>query len=156
MEITWKITKKRGNWRPFLKYTMTETEEEVDLCLPSIYVKTTMPKVLRRSSVFPGKEEREEGWVPGEFEEVATPLSGDRTRRGSLYLPWRPGANPEYPEVEESFKLVQEEYEKRLRVAYDSAPFEYSGKLSMTPETKKHIAPGVIAKKMLKAVGEKE
>jgi hypothetical protein len=58
--------------------------------------------------------------------------------------------NCQYPEVEESFLLLRKEYEKCLKAAYHNAAFEIRGSLDISTETRKQIAPGLVAMKMLK------
>lgn len=156
MNISWKITKKRGNWRPSFKITLTLEDWELDLGLPDkIEVKTKIPRpyACHEAKCPPGLWERanppegtENTW------QVKISLqagNGTFTER----LPWRPGAQPEYPEVEEAAHQLREEIERLIREAYDSEGWEAGGELGLTEETKRYVAPGVAARRMLKVVG---
>ena len=44
MHIEWNITKRRGNIRPVLHYTVTLEEHERELALPFIRVVSTIPE----------------------------------------------------------------------------------------------------------------
>ena len=44
MHIEWNITKRRGNIRPILHYTVTLEEHERELALPFIRVVSTIPE----------------------------------------------------------------------------------------------------------------
>lgn len=158
MKITWTITKKRGNWRPVLSYACTFEEWEKDLLVnESVSVKTQIPGLdtVFDEACSPGKNERAANWEPKKW----TKLQANPNRSGErigLKLPWRPGAKPDYPEVEEGFRLLRDAYEQALKGAYDSGPFEDTGELGLTQETKQHIAPGVTADRILKTVGRNE
>ena len=154
MNITWKINKKRGNWRPTLIYKIVKEDWEVDLAIVQIAMLSTIPrhggKYSSDKKCFHGSGERKKGWKPEEYYELNTPQPDSAKYETSLVLCWKPGANPEYPEIKESFEKLRHAYEKVLKEAYDSIPFEKSGSLGMSKECKKHIAPGIAAKKMLK------
>lgn len=158
MKITWTISKKRGNWRPVLNYTcIFEDWERSLLASESVSVKTELPELLRypEPDCPPGQRERAAGWKPEKWHRLCANPNRSGERIG-FKLPWRPGAKPDYPEVEEGFRLLRDAYERALREAYDSDPFEHTGELDLTQETKQHIAPGVTADRMLKIVGQNE
>ena len=50
MHIEWNITKRRGNIRPILHYTVTLEEHERELALPFIRVVSTIPEPPRGKS----------------------------------------------------------------------------------------------------------
>lgn len=156
MKITWTITKKRGNFRPVLSYTCTFEDWEKELQVEKIQKKTKIPKpdYNWEEVCLPGCMERgKQSSSLGFWDLIADPGS---VREQTCRLPWRPGARPDYPEVEEGFRLLREAYEQALREAYDSGPFECTGELDLTQETKQHIAPGITAGRMLKVVGQDE
>lgn len=151
MKITWTITKKRGNSRPFCDWKMEKTQEEVDLRIGKIvFVKTPFPQFTSLADTcFDGQDERGDKWNPQKFAEIETPPSEKSLTEGRSKLPWKPGASPSYPEVEEFFRHVQAEYDKAFHSAFASGPIEESWSLDHTETIKKAIAPTVAARKML-------
>jgi len=145
MKIKWVIKKKRGNWRPVVTYTCEKSDLEMELGISSVNIKTTIPKVWRAYYVDDeeialsreGHEERDETWDPRRYIQLSTPEPTEKSNTVSFFLPWKPGPNPEYPEVEESFRRLQEEYEKKLKEACNSLPFEKKGEINITVEFKK-------------------
>ena len=162
MKITWEIKKTRGNWRPELRYKCEKEDWEVKLGVPCVVVeKSGIPKPPDNSyRVYwapPGDEERKEGWAPSEWVALRPPEQDAEKRTDGDILPWRPGARPEYPEVEEGMRLLREAYEKALREAMESGPLEIEGELGLSEEMKKALAPVVAAGKMLRlTTGEGE
>lgn len=157
MKITWNITKKRGNWRPKLTVTVQLEEWEQDLALMSdeFQIKTgiPLPPGSWKSHCYPGEKERAaEELATQSFYTIGLRLGGSRTE-WKANLPWRPGARPEYPEVEEAMHQLRDEIESLIKEAYDSEGWEAGGELGLTEETKRHVAPGVAARRMLKVVG---
>lgn len=150
MRIEWSITKKRGNFRPVLNITIEQTKDELDLEVGDVTIVSSIrrPPESYIPHCRPGRFERLPGFTWDE-EYYKITISGE-TSSGKLTLCWKPGAKPEYPEVEESINRLRNAYEKALKEAYDSGPLEVGGCLELTPETKRHIAPGLTAKRMLK------
>ena len=62
MHIEWNITKRRGNIRPVLHYTVTLEEHERELALPFIRVVSTIPEPPDswQEFCYPGQHERAE------------------------------------------------------------------------------------------------
>ena len=60
MHIEWNITKRRGNIRPVLHYTVTLEEHERELALPFIRVVSTIPEPPDswQEFCYPGQHER--------------------------------------------------------------------------------------------------
>ena len=88
---------------------------------------------------YPGKKERGVSWNLKTFYEICTPSYKTGSFEEMIPLPMR--ENCEYPEVEESFLLLRKEYEKSLKAAYHNAAFGIRGKLGITAETKREVAP---------------
>ena len=152
MKIEWKIKKRRGNLRPKLYYKIALEPFEIKLGVPMVRITSIIPKPpdAWESHSYPGEKERRD-WIPEIFYELYSPSHKTGCFEDMIRLPMR--ENCEYPEVEESFLLLRKEYEKKLKAAYHNAEFEIRGALGISAETKKQIAPGVIALKMLNAVG---
>lgn len=153
MLIEWKIEKKRGNVRPRLCCKITLSGFEKALAVSPLQIPSTIPKPPESfwEHCYPGERERD-SWKPGEYYYLSTPSHKQGELQENFILPWR--EDNQYPEVEESFKLLRDEHEKLLRRAYDSRPFELEGALDITPETKRHIAPAAAAERILKVVGK--
>ena len=149
MKIEWKIKKKRGNLRPKLYYKTELELFEIKLCVPMVQVVSTIPKPpdAWERHVYPGRKEREGCWNLETFYEICAPSYKTGSFEEMIRLPMR--ENCEYPEVEESFLLLRKKYEKSLKAAYHNAAFEMRGRLGISAETKKQIAPGITALKML-------
>ncbi len=60
MHIEWQIIKKRGNFRPILRYTITLTEFEVGLGMPAVRMQSCLPKPPDAGWTYcwPGENER--------------------------------------------------------------------------------------------------
>ncbi|OEU79730.1 MAG: hypothetical protein BA865_00230 [Desulfobacterales bacterium S5133MH4] len=152
MQIEWRIEKKRGNLRPKLHYKMILEECEKDLAIPPVCVESMIPKPLDhwQSHCYPGQKERN-GWKPEEYYSLFTPGHKTPEVAETICLPWR--ADNEYPEIETSFHRLRDDFEESLRHAYNSLPMDTKGNMGITPQTKKHIAPGIAAARLLRAVG---
>jgi len=155
VKIEWEIKKKRGNWRPVLTYSAQWEEWEQNLAPGEITIitKIPVPKDHYKHYCPPGQYERAE---PPEYKEM-----DNKTRywcficpisREEIRLPWRPGAQPEYPEVEEAFLALREAAEKAVQEALASEGWEKTGTLDMSPEYKKAVAGYVTARRMLEGV----
>ena len=149
MRIEWNIKKKRGNLRPKLYYKTELELFEIKLCVPMVQIVSTIPKPpdAWERHAYPGKKEREGVWDFETFYEIYAPSHETGCFEEMIRLPMR--ENCEYPEVEESFLLLRKEHEKNLKAAYQNAAFEIHGTLGISTETKKQIAPGIIALKMM-------
>ena len=64
-----------------------------------------------------------------------------------MRLPWREENN--YPEIEQSFKKLRDAFEAELKAAYDSQPMNESNALETSFESRRFIAPGVLAERFL-------
>ena len=148
MRIEWSIIKKRGNLRPELSYTVLLEEHEKALALPALRVESTIPEPADswQEHCYPGQCER--GGVPHKgVYPLEVPSHQGRTWAQSLRLPWR--EDNAYPEVEASFGILREAFEKELATACESAPMQEKGSLQTTAQTRKNIAPGVLAERFL-------
>jgi hypothetical protein len=151
--IEWKIKKKAGHMRPKLTYQVTLEPFEVALAVPMVRIASTIPKPpdAGQHYVWPGTKEcgREES---SEVYNLFSPSHKTGSSKEMLTLPMR--EDNRYPEVEESFLKLRRSYEKALVEAYENSAFETEGRLEMTPETKRRIAPGVATARFLEVVGK--
>lgn len=151
MIIEWNVTKKRGNHRPMLNYTIRLEEFERELAVPQVVLDSSIERPADgwRSYCYPGQCERTGG--TGQPYRIMTPNHKTGEITDSLCLPWR--EDGQYPEIEESFSRLREQFEAVLTSAYDSRPLELSGRMELSEETRKHTAKGVAAQRFLQAVG---
>ena len=103
MKITWKIAKKRGNYRPELTYTCIKDSWEVDLAVQRVSIVSTIPEVEMRyqAECLPGEYERSARYNPRTVGKVRLYTPHPEAERDSFtfLLPWRSGPSPDYPEV---------------------------------------------------------
>jgi len=151
MNIAWKITKKRGNFRPVLHYTLALTDYEKSLALPAVRIQSPIPKPPDAGWVhcWPGQNERGD-WQPADFYLLMTPSHQTGKAEEALKLPWR--ADNAYPEVEQAFVLLRQAFEAALALAVDSAPMDETGSLETSEATRRRIAPALAAQRLLRAV----
>lgn len=151
MKIEWTINKKAGHLRPKLHYTITLEDFEIELAVPMVRMTSTIPKPpdAGQHYVWPGTKEYGKE-KPEEAYDLCTPSHKTGHCREMLMLPMRPGND--YPEVEVSFRRLRRAYEKALLAAYANNAFETRGRLEMTPETKRCVAPAVVARRFLALV----
>ncbi|PID75925.1 MAG: hypothetical protein CSA20_04180 [Deltaproteobacteria bacterium] len=149
MNIRWNIDKKRGNYRPTLKYVISLEEHERAIAMQSIQIESLIPRIPEpgKGWCMPGENERAEGWQPKEFHYLSVPWFKTGQHSDFLYLPFRDSGD--YPEVEESFVLLRQRYEEVVRKTYRWEPIKQSGELETSPETKKAIAARLAAMQML-------
>lgn len=149
MHIDWNIIKRRGNIRPVLQYMVTLEEHERELALPFIRIASTIPEPPDswQEFCYPGQHER--GGTPGprKVYDLEIPSHKGRLWKQSLRLQWREGND--YPEVAESFRKLRDAFEAELKAAYDSQPMDESGSLQTSFDTRRFIAPGVLAERFL-------
>ncbi len=151
MKIKWNINKKRGNFRPVLEYSIELENFECELAVEQVATQSTIPcpPGSWSASCLPGKSERagEECGV----HRIYTPDYKTARAEGRLILPWRESGD--YPEVEESFLKLRDEFEHKLKAAYDSLPIDNGGVLELSVETRRHLAAGLVSKRFLEAAG---
>ena len=152
MNIKWEVVKKRGNYRPVLKYSIELEPFEVDLAVPRVVMDYAIarPPSSWRSYCYPGEDER--GGAPLEWYRLMTPSHTAKIESGVLVLPWR-DSDGQYEDVQTAFCLLRRDFELALEKAHDSAPVEIVEHLELTESTRKHIAAGVTAARFLSAVG---
>lgn len=170
MNIKWNISKKRGNIRPVLTYTITLDEHEKALALPPLRLVSRIPEPDEswQEHCYPGQHERamasaperssgnpEDNLLgnspanaPGKFHDLEVPSHEGHSWTHSLRLPWR--ENNSYPEVESSFRLLRDAFEKELATAYASQPMQEENSLQTSVNAKAGLAPGVLAERFLK------
>jgi hypothetical protein len=153
MRIEWKINKRAGHLRPKLYYCIILEAFEVALAVPMVSVTSTIPKPPDAGQYFvwPGTKERGKE-APDAVYELSTPSHQTARRRETLMLPMR--ADNHYPEVEESFLELRRAYEAVLLEAYGNTAFETEGHLDMSAQTKRRLAPSVIAERFLSLVSK--
>ncbi len=148
MRIEWSIDKKRGNLRPILSYTVALEEHEKALALPSVCIESSIPEPADswQEHCHPGQCERA-GLPSKGFYRLESPSHQGRSHPQTLRLPWR--EDNAYPEIEASFAILRDALEKELAAAYASAPMREHGSLRTGASAKAHIAPGVLAERLL-------
>ena len=151
MKIQWNITKKRGNMRPVLSFTITLSEFERNLAMPAVRIQSAIPKPPDPGwdHCWPGQNERDT-WEPEEFYLLMTPShrSGETSER--FKLPWR--ADNAYPEVEQAFMALRDAFELALEQACNSRSMHRDGSLETSEIAKKTIAPAFAAERMLRTI----
>lgn len=150
MQITWKISKKRGYLRPMLTYGISLEEHEKALALPPMRIKSHIPEPLDswQEHCYPGQHERADPPALGEMYDLDVPSHKGRLWPQSVRLPWREDNN--YPEVEASFRLLREVFERELSKAYASQPMALEAGLESTPEARLRVAPGVLGERLVR------
>ena len=156
MRIEWKITKKRGNLRPVLHYSVELEEHEKALALPTVSVLSSIPQPEegRQDYCYPDMLERAAGYRPTAFHTLEAPSHKGHSWTHTLLLPWR--ADNAYPEVEASFRQLREALEKELGRAYNSAPLLLHGAERPSPALRRVLAPGVLGARLLRAAASRE
>ncbi len=150
MKIEWTITKKRGNLRPILSYSFVIEKFEKELALPPILVESTIPEPLEpwQGHCYPNEFERShEPHYKGYYRLELVSHKG-RAWKQEMRLPWR--ADNNYPEIEESFQLLRDAFEKELACANTSGPMQESASMHLSDLTTQNIAPSVLAEKFLR------
>lgn len=151
MKISWKITKKRGNWRPVLEYTCTKEKWEIDLAIPGggeteVKIETAWSASER---VFDGQDERSrEGSEKNYLSLLSYPASHEKTHSWRHKLPWKPAAKPQYPEIKQAFNDLMRVWEAEVKKALASEEITETGEVEYSPEAKKEFAPYVAKQKM--------
>ncbi len=150
MKIEWKITKKRGNYRPVLCYYFVIEKFEKELAIPPILVQSTIPEPIDswQGHCYPNEFERGNTPAYKGFYRLELTSHKGKLWKQELRLPWR--ANNNYPEVEESFQILRKAFEKELTCANTSAPMDESACMNISHLTAQDIAPSVLAQKFLK------
>ncbi len=153
MKIDWQITKKRGNFRPILKYAMVLESFERKLAVQAVWVKSLIPQIPNagHSYCLPGENERHPLWMPSEFHRLQVPFFKTGERRDFLRLPFRESG--QYPEVEASFVSLRSAYETVVQKVYGQDSIDQEGRLDMSSETKACVAAKVTADRLLNLFG---
>lgn len=156
MRIDWKITKKRGNIRPLLIYSVTLEDHEKALALPPLRVRSSIPEPedAWQEYCYPGTLERAEGAHPSSFYDLESPSHRGKSWPQTLRLPWR--ADNRYPEVRASFEKFREAFEQLVAGAYASEPMNEEEGLASTSASRELVAPGVVAGRFLAAAEKGE
>ena len=152
MHIEWKIRKKAGHRRPKLDYRLALEPFEIELAVPMVRITSTIPKPPDpwQSHVWPGTLERGLQ-APDAVYDLCTPSHKTGSCHEVLTMPAR--CDKCYPEVEQSFRELRRAYEQVLLEAYENSAFEIDGRLEMTAETKRRIAPAAAAARFVEALG---
>ncbi|MBR3664607.1 MAG: hypothetical protein IKN64_08125 [Desulfovibrio sp.] len=151
MQISWKITKKRGYVRPTLTYHIDLEAHEKALCLPAMRIASCIPEPIDswQEHCWPGQFERADPPQVGNPYSLDIPSHQGRHGEQSLRLPWR--EDNSYPEVEASFCALRKAFEEELARAYASQPMAEEQTLKASPAIKKHLAPGLVAERLLRS-----
>ncbi|NDV18651.1 hypothetical protein GO013_04355 [Pseudodesulfovibrio sp. JC047] len=152
MKIEWTISKKRGNHRPVLQYSIELESFEVDLAVPQVVVDSAIakPPSAWRSFCYPGEDERGEGQL--EWYRLMSPSHKLKRISESVTLPWR-GQTHEFVDVKAAFERLRHDFELVLKNAYESAPLNLVETLELSRNTRQHIVCGVASARILSAVG---
>ncbi len=150
MKIEWTITKKRGNFRPVLTYSFVIENFEKELALPPILVQSTIPEPIEpwQGHCYPHEFERANSPEYKGYYRIELVSHKGKAWKQELRLPWREDNN--YPEVEESFQLLRQAFEKELNCANTSKPMNESSCMQLSNLATQNIAPAVLAEKFLK------
>lgn len=151
MNIMWNLSKKRGNIRPVLRYTISLNEFEKNLCMPAVRIRSTIPVPPEPGWVhcWPGDYERGD-WQASEHYFLMTPSHKSWSATEEIRLPWR--ADNNYPEVEASFAALRAAFEAALQESCESKPLKAHGTLESTAAAQKCIAPAFAAERFLQVV----
>jgi hypothetical protein len=154
MNIDWSISKKRGNYRPVLTYTITLTEFEKSLAMPSVRITSTIPVPPESgwTHCWPDQHERTD-WTPSEYYQLMSPSHKAKDTLVTLKLPWR--ESNAYPEVEESLAALRDAFEKVLIDSMNSTAVTMKGNLTTCASAKGVIAPTFAAERILQSVARK-
>ncbi len=142
MKIEWNIEKKRGFYRPKLNIQVVFEDWEKALYIPTIYVKSTIPRPAYDTEIVQRTCEIDDDRT----DQCYTREINSSDTRQSYRLPFRHSG--EYPEVAESMAILRDEIERRIIQAHDALALDITGSLEMTPATKKHVAAYAAAWKM--------
>ena len=150
MHIEWKITKKRGYFRPVLHYSVRLEDHEKALALPIVSVVSTIPQPEedRQDYCYPGLFERAAEYTPTRFYTLEAPSHKGHPWTRNLTLPWR--NNNEYPEVELSFQHLREALEAEIEKADHSQPMSLNGSVQTSAAAKVMLAPNLLAERFLR------
>ena len=153
MRIKWTITKKRGNFRPHLNYTITLETFEKDLAVNALTIKSLIPRIPNPSRAFcmPGEDERDPSWTANDYHYMSVPYFKTGEVREFIRLPfWESG---HHPEVEGSFSLLRQAYEEVVKQAYNFGPISENGEMDISAATQKAVAARVAGAKLLNLYG---
>ena len=150
MHIEWKITKKRGYYRPALYYSVRLEEHEKALALPIVSIVSTIPQPEedRQDYCYPGLFERAAEYVPTRFYTLEAPSHKGHSWTRTLTLPWRD--NNDYPEVEQSFQRLRTALETEIAKADQSQPMCLNGSVKTSSAAKAMLAPNLLAERFLR------
>ena len=150
MHIEWKITKKRGYFRPVLHYSVRLEDHEKALALPIVSIVSTIPQPEeeRQDYCYPGLFERAAEYEPTRFYTLEAPSHKGHSWTRSLTLPWR--NNNQYPEVEQSFQRLRDALEAEIERADQSHPMDQNGSVQTSKAAKVMLAPNLLAERFLR------
>jgi hypothetical protein len=149
MQITWRIDKKRGNFRPSLNYHIRLESFEKELAVHAVSIQSRIPLIpnphLR--ACMPGENERTAGWTPTRFHTFSVPYYKTGEISEFIRMPFR--ASGEYPEVEASFSALRAVYEAVVKAVLAQPPIARQGEMGISRSTRETIAAAVTARRML-------
>ncbi len=149
MQIKWDIDRKRGNYRPTLKFVITLEEHERSIAMHAVSVQSMIPRIPNggRAWCMPGCDERAPGWIPADYHQLHVPYFKTGIIKDFIRLPFQ--ADDTFPEVENSFLLLRDTYEKVVASVYSIEPVNQQKELTTSQKTKEKIAAALTAQKML-------
>lgn len=149
MKIDWTISKKKGNIRPILSYSFIVESFEKELALPPVRIQSTIaePFDAWEEHCYPKYNERAETPVFKGYYSLEIVSHKGHIWTQKIRLPWK--EDNEYPEVEESFKILRTAFEKELARANASNAMEKSFSLQITDKASQCLAPHVLAERFL-------
>lgn len=150
MIIEWKITKKRGYFRPVLQYSVRLEDHEKALALPIVSIVSGIPQPEedRQDYCYPGLFERAADYTPTRFYTLEAPSHKGHSWTRALTLPWRAGND--YPEVEQSFQCLRDALEAEIEKADNSQPMNKNGSVQTSMAAKVMLAPNLLAERLLR------
>ena len=129
MKVKWEILKRREKSYIEVKYSTEMEDWEKEMKVPRVYVRLPIWwNVYFRRDIF-DHILNTRTWIETESIKIPPIISHKRVKR--------------------LFEKLNRKYERKLRKIYNTRAYEYKDEIEMSSELKKHIAPEVIAGKML-------
>ena len=150
MEITYTISKIHGNYRPLMNVEISLEEWEIALNPAEVSVKILscehdgLHNPRKSDDTVNETFFKEIEICAHTYKQYA--VAGKRSHK--IMLPFRPGKNPKYPEVEQALTDLRDKFEAALLEAHESIAFRRTATIGLTDTFKKKIAPYVAKHKM--------
>lgn len=145
MKIEYTITKKRGRYRPILKYKITIEEWEKELNASMAHVDINCINynggdIFRHASLNPGSSDDDPNWK--DLQTIYA-QDGEHSKVLKYY-----GKNHEYEEIKKSFEELMAKHEKNIIEAYNEKKLNLEICIEMSEQTKNIVAPFAAEYKM--------